>query len=122
MAVSAIRNGVWEGKGEMVKPTQGSVTYIALVHRTANSNFDISFPDLPGVVSVSRTLDEAYGKAEEALAAHLERLNAGGLSVPSPSTLEEIVAVLEEKGDGLGGQYVVNSVQIAVKRHGKFLH
>jgi predicted RNase H-like HicB family nuclease len=100
----------------MVKSSGGSVTYIALVHRAVNSDFDISFPDLPGVVSASRTLDGAYGKAEEALAVHVEGLNAGGLPVPSPSTLEEIVAELEEKGQGLDGQYIVNSVQIAVKR------
>ena len=106
----------------MVKASGGSVTYIALVHRAMNSDFDISFPDLPGVVSASRTLYVAYRRAEEALAVHLEELNAGGLPIPSPSTLEEIVAVLEEKGDGLDGEYVVNSVQIAVKRRGAILH
>jgi predicted RNase H-like HicB family nuclease len=108
--------------GGMVKANEGSATYFALVHRAVNSDFDISFPDLPGVVGASRTLDVAYGRAEKALAAHLEGLNADGLPVPSPSTLEEIVAELEEKGDGLDGQYVVNSVQIAVKRRGAIRH
>jgi hypothetical protein len=33
--------------------------YIALIHKEANSDYGISFPDLPGVISAGKTLDEA---------------------------------------------------------------
>ena len=69
--------------------------YIALIHKDANSDYGVSFPDLPGVISAGRTLDEARAMAAEALAFHLEGLAEDGEAVPEPSTLEEIMAVAE---------------------------
>ena len=74
--------------------------YIALIHKDANSDYGVSFPDLPGVISAGRTLDEARAMAAEALAFHLEGLAEDGEAVPEPSTLEEIMAVAENK-DGV---------------------
>jgi len=74
--------------------------YIALIHKDANSDYGVSFPDLPGVISAGRTLDEARAMAAEALALHLEGLAEDGEAVPEPSTLEEIMAVAENK-DGV---------------------
>jgi len=45
-------------------------------------------------------LDEARAMAAEALALHLEGLAEDGEAVPEPSTLEEIMAVAENK-DGV---------------------
>ena len=47
-------------------------TYIALVHKEPNSDFGVSFPDLPGCVTAGKTLDEARAFASEALELHLE--------------------------------------------------
>ena len=74
--------------------------YIALIHKDANSDYGVSFPDLPGVISAGRTLDEARAMATEALAFHLEGLAEDGGAVPEPSTLEEIMATSENK-DGV---------------------
>jgi len=74
--------------------------YIALIYKDANSDYGVSFPDLPGVISAGRTLDEARAMAAEALALHLEGLAEDGEAVPEPSTLEEIMAVAENK-DGV---------------------
>ena len=74
--------------------------YIALIHKDANSDYGVSFPDLPGVISTGSTLDEARAMAAEALALHLEGLAEDGEAVPEPSTLEEIMAVAENK-DGV---------------------
>ena len=74
--------------------------YIALIHKDANSDYGVSFPDLPGVISAGRTLDEARAMATEALAFHLEGLAEDGEAVPEPSTLEEIMATAENK-DGV---------------------
>ena len=65
--------------------------YIALIHKEADSDYGVSFPDLPGAISAGRTLDEAREMAAEALALHLEGLAADGEAAPEPSSLEKIM-------------------------------
>jgi predicted RNase H-like HicB family nuclease len=65
--------------------------YVGLVHKEAASDYDVSFPDFPGVVTVGATLDEVRVMAQEALAFHIE----GWLQmrvIPEPSDLEEVMA------------------------------
>src|SRR6266704_6941589 len=62
--------------------------YIALIHKEPNSDYGVSFPDLPGVVSAGTTLDDARDMAAEALALHLEGLAEDGEAAPEPSSLE----------------------------------
>ena len=71
--------------------------YIGLIHKDADSDFGVSFPDLPGLVTAGTTLDEARDMAEEALALHLEGILEDGASVPEPSSLEEIMADPENR-------------------------
>jgi predicted RNase H-like HicB family nuclease len=66
--------------------------YIALIHKDPDSEFGVSFPDLPGCVSAGATLDEAREMAAEALAFHLEGLAEDDEPIPEPSTLEAIMA------------------------------
>jgi predicted RNase H-like HicB family nuclease len=66
--------------------------YIALIHKDADSDFGVSFPDLPGCITAGRTLDEARVMAAEALALHLEGMIADGENVPEPSSIEAIMA------------------------------
>ena len=66
--------------------------YIALIHKDADSDYGVSFPDLPGCITAGSTLDEARAMAAEALALHLEGLQEDGEAVPEPSSLEEIMA------------------------------
>ena len=40
--------------------------YIALIHKEADSDYGVSFPDLPGVISAGKTLDEARDMGAEA--------------------------------------------------------
>lgn len=72
--------------------------FIALIHRDEGSDFGVSFPDLPGVISAGSNLDEARLMAAEALALHLEGLAEDGEAVPEPSSLEEIMAIAENRG------------------------
>ena len=65
--------------------------YIALIHKQADSDYGVSFPDLPGVVSAGTTLDEARDMATEALALHLAGLAEDGEDVPAPSSLQDIM-------------------------------
>jgi predicted RNase H-like HicB family nuclease len=71
--------------------------YIALIHKDPDSDFSVSFPDLPGVVTAGRTLDEARDMAAEALAFHLEGMAQDGEAVPEPSSLGEIMAIAENR-------------------------
>jgi predicted RNase H-like HicB family nuclease len=66
--------------------------YIGLIHKDAGSDFGVSFPDFPGVVTAGTTLDDARAMAEEALAFHVEGLMEDGEIIPEPLTLEEIMS------------------------------
>lgn len=74
--------------------------YIALIHKEADSDYGVSFPDLPGVITAGSNLDEARQMATEALAFHLEGMAKDGEPVPEPSSLEEIMSVKENR-DGV---------------------
>lgn len=66
--------------------------YIGVIHKDADSDFGVSFPDFPGVATAGITLDDARAMAEEALALHAEGLLQDGEPIPEPSTLEEIMS------------------------------
>jgi predicted RNase H-like HicB family nuclease len=66
--------------------------YIALIHKDADSDYGVSFPDFPGLISAGTSLDDARGMAEEALAFHVEGMAEDGEAVPEPSSLESVKA------------------------------
>lgn len=66
--------------------------YIALIHKDADSDFGVSFPDFPGCITAGSTLDEARAMAEEALAFHVEGMLEDGEAIPEPSSLTDIMA------------------------------
>jgi len=66
--------------------------YIGLIHKDADSDFGVSFPDFPGVVTAGTTLDDARAMAEEALALHIEGLTEDAEAIPEPSALEEVMS------------------------------
>ncbi len=74
--------------------------YIALIHKDADSDYGVSFPDLPGVISAGSTLDEARDMASEALALHIEGLIEDGEAIPEASSLEDVMANAENR-DGV---------------------
>ena len=71
--------------------------YIGLIHKDADSDFGVSFPDLPGLVTAGTTLDEARDMAEDALAFHLEGMAEDGEPIPEPSSLEDIMSKPENR-------------------------
>jgi predicted RNase H-like HicB family nuclease len=71
--------------------------YIGLIHKDADSDFGVSFPDFPGVVTAGTTLDEARAMAEEALALHVEGMTEDGEAIPEPSSLEDIMSDPENR-------------------------
>ena len=74
--------------------------FIGLIHKEADSDYGVSFPDFPGVITAGATLDEARALAEEALAFHLDGLAEDGEDIPEPSSLEAVMADPENR-DGV---------------------
>jgi len=66
--------------------------YIAILHKEANTDFGVSFPDFPGCVTAGQTVDEAKDFAQEALALHINGMAEDGDQLPAPSKLEDIMA------------------------------
>ena len=67
-------------------------TYMGLVHKEIDSDYGVSFPDLPGCITAGRTLEEVREMAAEALALHLEGLAEDGDEIPAPSSADAILA------------------------------
>jgi predicted RNase H-like HicB family nuclease len=76
------------------------MNYIGLIHKDAGSDYGVSFPDFPGVVTVGKDLDEARAMAEEALAFHIDGMVEDGEAVPEASSLEEVMSDPDNK-DGV---------------------
>jgi len=74
--------------------------YIGLIHKDSDSDYGVSFPDFPGVVTAGTDLDDARRMAEEALALHVEGMIEDGEAVPEPSNLEAIMSDPDNK-DGV---------------------
>jgi predicted RNase H-like HicB family nuclease len=76
------------------------MNYIGLIHKEASSDYGVSFPDFPGVITAGKDLDDARAMAEEALALHIDGLLEDGEAVPEASSLEEVMSDPENK-DGV---------------------
>jgi predicted RNase H-like HicB family nuclease len=66
--------------------------FIALIHKEADSDYGVSFPDLPGCITAGTSLDDARAMAAEALALHLEGLIKDGGATPESSSFETVMA------------------------------
>ena len=76
------------------------MNYIGLIHKEAKTDYGVSFPDFPGVVTAGKDLDDARAMAEEALALHIDGLLEDREAIPEASSLEEIMSDPDNK-DGV---------------------
>ena len=74
--------------------------YIGLIHKQVDSDYGVSFPDFPGVITAGSTLDDARRMAEDALSFHAEGLLEDGEALPDPLSLEAVMADPENR-DGV---------------------
>ena len=88
--------------------------YIGVVHKDAESDYGVSFPDFPGAVTAARTQDEAVEMAAEALALHVEGMLAEGEAIPAPSSLDQVRADPDYR-DGLPVLVPLKSDALAVR-------
>ncbi len=79
-----------------------SYIYPAVFGRT-ETGYSVHFPDLPGCISVGKTLDAAHRMAREALGLHMWGMETDGDAIPESSTVDVI-----EQGQG----YIVGLVEV----------
>jgi predicted RNase H-like HicB family nuclease len=73
------------------------INYIALIHKDSESDYGVSFPDFPGCVTASESIDEAKDMALEALSGHIIVMKESGERIPEPSSLEKIISSQKNK-------------------------
>lgn len=74
--------------------------FIGLIHKESDSDYGVSFPDFPGLITAGTDLDDAREMAEEALALHIEGLVEDGEAIPEASSLAAVMGVPENR-DGV---------------------
>jgi len=62
--------------------------YPAVIHKDENSDYGVSFPDLPGCFSAGETIEEALANAQEAVECHIEGILIDSEPIPVPSNIE----------------------------------
>jgi predicted RNase H-like HicB family nuclease len=72
--------------------------YIGMIHKEADSDYGVSFPDFPGAATAGTSLDDAQAMAEESLALHVDGLVEDGEALPEPSTLDAVMELPDSKG------------------------
>lgn len=58
--------------------------YLVRISKDADSDWGASVPDLPGCVSVGKTIDATLRLIEKAVALHIQGMRADGLQPPRP--------------------------------------
>lgn len=74
------------------------VAYIGVIHKEPDSDYGVSFPDMPGCITAGSTLEEAIDMAREALALHIEGMQEDGDPIPKPSTLVQVKKAIGKDG------------------------
>ena len=65
--------------------------YIAIIHKDADSDYGVSFPDFPGCVTAGTSLEDAKDMAKEALELHMHGMLEDGDDIPEPQCLDAIM-------------------------------
>ena len=78
--------------------------YLGLVHKDPDSEYGISFPDVPGCISAGATMEELMGTGREALIFHLDMLERDSDPIPRARSYEELrtdATFLEDASDAV---------------------
>ena len=76
--------------------------FTAFIHKDPDTDFGVSFPDVPGCIAVGETMEKALESAAEALAFHIEGMEKDGDPLPAPRALDEIMNAPELAEDREG--------------------
>ena len=63
--------------------------YPVVIHKDENSDYGVTFPDLPGCFSAGKTIEEAIDNAHEAAECHIEGILMDSEPVPVAASVEK---------------------------------
>jgi predicted RNase H-like HicB family nuclease len=70
--------------------------YVALIHKERRSDFGVMFPDFPGCISAGASYEEAVQMGAEALAFHIDGMQADGAAIPKSRSIDQIRSMKED--------------------------
>lgn len=70
--------------------------YVAVVLKEPDTHYLATVPDFGACFSTGKTIGEAKAGLPDALALHIEGMNAGGLRLPSPRSRIEVLALVDQ--------------------------
>lgn len=62
--------------------------YPIIIHKDTDSDFGVTFPDIPGCFSAGSTIEEAINNAQEAGECHIEGMLIDSEPIPTPSDID----------------------------------
>ena len=65
-----------------------TVKYPVVIHKDENSDYGVTFPDLPGCFSAGQTIEEALANAQEAAECHIEGTLIDSEPIPVATNIE----------------------------------
>ncbi|NOX40764.1 MAG: ribbon-helix-helix protein, CopG family [Alphaproteobacteria bacterium] len=81
--------------------------FVALVHKDPDTDFGVSFPDVPGCTALGKTYELALDSAAEALAFHIEGMLDADEDMPIARPAEDILADPELTEDLVGATLAI---------------
>jgi predicted RNase H-like HicB family nuclease len=86
--------------------------YPAVIHKDAESDYGVSFPDFPGCVTAAASAEAAVVEARDALQLHVDGMLEDAAPLPAPSPLD---AVYENAEGGIVTVVAVDDHDPAVR-------
>jgi len=65
-----------------------TMKYPVVIHKDENSDYGVTFPDLPGCFSAGDTIEEALANAQEAAECHIEGILIDSEPIPVSTSIE----------------------------------
>ncbi len=62
--------------------------YPVVIHKDRNSDYGVTFPDIPGCFSVGTSIEEALTLSQEAAECHIEGMLLDSEPIPVPTSIE----------------------------------
>ena len=62
--------------------------YPVVIHKDKNSDYGVTFPDIPGCFSVGTSIEEALTMSQEAAECHIEGMLLDSEPIPVPTPIE----------------------------------
>ena len=66
-----------------------AMKYPVIIHKDENSDYGVTFPDLPGCFSAGETIEEALSNAQEAAECHIEGILIDSEPIPVSANIEK---------------------------------